>query len=133
MPEFFGISGALPGIPEKELEDKSKILVIDDEELLLQATCRMLERSGYEVFRASVAGEAISVARDNQLDLVIADVVIPGSDGLELVDRIRDIQDVPVLIMSGFYGTDQLPRGLPAIGKPFQHQELLDAVQEAMA
>ena len=114
------------------MNKKLRILVIDDEELILRATCRMLERSGYETFAASGASEALSVAGEQPLDLVIADVVIPGADGLELVERIRKIQNVPALVMSGFYGTDQLPAELKAIGKPFRRQELLDAVVDAM-
>src|SRR3989344_3512791 len=80
-----------------------RILVVDDEPLLRNATSRRLERMGFEVFQASDAKEAIKIIADKALDLVITDNDMPpGRCGVELAAIIKEIEPaLPVFIYTG--------------------------------
>ena len=80
-----------------------RILVVDDEPLLRNATSRRLERMGFEVFQASDAKEAIKIIADKALDLVITDNDMPpGRCGVELAAIIKEVEPtLPVFIFTG--------------------------------
>ena len=106
-----------------------KILVVDDEKLLVKGVKFNLENEGYQVDAGYDGLEAVELARSGSYDLIILDVMMPELDGLEACMRIREFSTVPIIILTargddmdkviGFeYGADDY------ITKPFNILEL---------
>ena len=106
-----------------------KILVVDDEKLLVKGIKFNLENEGYQVDAAYDGLEAVELARSGGYDLIILDVMMPELDGLQACMRIREFSTVPIIILTarsedmdkviGFeYGADDY------ITKPFNILEL---------
>jgi CheY-like chemotaxis protein len=81
-----------------------RVLVVDDDALVRQVQRRILERAGHEVVTAEEGATAVDLVRRGSFDLVIADVEMPGTDGLALARSIGS--DVPVLLCTGHDVTD---------------------------
>ena len=107
----------------------SKILVVDDEKLIVKGIKFSLEQDGMSVDAAYDGEEALSLARENEYDLIVLDVMLPKFDGLEVCQQIREFSSVPVImvtakdddmdkIMGLEYGADDY------ITKPFNILEL---------
>jgi DNA-binding NtrC family response regulator len=85
----------------------SHVLVVDDEELYRRSLQRILKRVGHAVTTARDSTEALAVVSEQPLDLVLADIQMPGINGLELVRQIHEIApDLPCIVITG-YGTPQ--------------------------
>ena len=114
------------------------ILVCDDERDIVEAIEFYLEESGYKVFKAYNGKEALDlILKDNIFDLVLADVMMPVMDGIELTRRIREISSVPILILSAKVELEDKVDGLESgaddyITKPFDSVELLARVKSAL-
>jgi DNA-binding response OmpR family regulator len=110
------------------------ILVVDDEEDVRNLVCELLERVGYRVHAASDGRSALRAFHDVKPDLVILDVSMPGLDGWQVLDRIRDLSEAPVLMLTAHDAELERVRGLRAgaddyVAKPFGRQELLARVE----
>lgn len=81
-------------------EDLKKILVVDDEAQITRVLLRGLESAGYQVRIANDGRTALDSFRSWLPDLVITDLSMPGFDGLELCSRIRQLSEVPLLVLS---------------------------------
>ena len=77
-----------------------KILVVDDERLLVKGMKFNLENEGYAVECAYDGAAAVELARDGRFDLIILDVMMPELDGLEACMRIREFSNVPVIMLT---------------------------------
>ena len=77
-----------------------KILVVDDEKLLVKGMKFNLENEGYEVECAYDGAAAVELARNGQFDLIILDVMMPEVDGLEACMRIREFSNVPIIMLT---------------------------------
>ena len=77
-----------------------KILVVDDEILLVKGMKFNLENEGYEVECAYDGAAAVELARNGQFDLIILDVMMPEVDGLEACMRIREFSNVPIIMLT---------------------------------
>ena len=77
-----------------------KILVVDDEALLLKGIRVNLQNEGYEVITGSNGEEAVKLASDPDVSLVILDVMMPVMDGLEACMRIREFSNVPIIMLT---------------------------------
>jgi putative nucleotidyltransferase with HDIG domain len=111
-----------------------RILVIDDDSTVRGTVAEMLRRSGYEPLQASTHEQALSLLEDLEVVLVVSDIVMPGLDGFELTELVRQRRpSLPVLLITGA-GTDQnlqeaLARGAAGlIAKPFSMAELARTV-----
>ncbi len=118
----------------------SRILVVDDEQLVRNLTVQVLERAGYDVVSVPDAAGALELLVDERIDLVVTDVVMPGLTGVELLNELRDLHpDLPVVLMTG--GSPEPERTTRALElgadgivyKPYAHADLIDAVQAALA
>jgi len=116
------------------------VLVVEDEPAVLQMALRVLERAGNTVLGApdGVAALELLETHADEVDLVLADVVMPRLSGPEMADRLAEIYpDLPVIFMSG-YAEEMIPKQAIASGevtlieKPFTGQKLLSAVAEAL-
>ena len=112
-----------------------KILVVDDEPALVRLIEQVLSVKGYEVLKASNGQEALRLFFTHRPDLVILDVVMPRMDGWQTCSRIREVSDVPIIILTGREKTeDSVVRGLDYgadeyLIKPVGNRELLARVR----
>ena len=77
-----------------------KIGIIDDEELLVKGISYNLESEGYEVVVGTDGAQAVAIAADPEIRLIILDVMMPVMDGLEACRRIRQFSDVPIIMLT---------------------------------
>ena len=77
-----------------------KILVVDDEELLVKGIRFNLQNDGYEVVTGTNGREAVELARDPEVRLIILDIMMPEIDGLEACRLIREFSDVPIIMLT---------------------------------
>jgi two-component system cell cycle sensor histidine kinase/response regulator CckA len=129
------------GIPEARtgLESyEGTILVVEDEPLVRQQVCRTLRRHGFRVLEAQDGDEALALARRHAgpLDVLLADVIMPRMNGVELSRRLLDLHPrTKVVYMSG-YADDVVQDGLREdtlfLAKPFSTNALLDKVRQAL-
>ena len=77
-----------------------KILVVDDEQLLVKGMKFNLENEGYQVECAYDGAAAVELARDGRFDLIVLDVMMPEVDGLEACMRIREFSNVPIIMLT---------------------------------
>ena len=113
---------------------RARVLVVDDEPDIRGLLAKLLERAGCEVTEAADGRRALREFYAVQPDLVVLDVGIPELDGWQTLERIRDLSDVPVLLLTGHAGELEKVRGLKAgaddyVTKPFGRQELVARVE----
>ena len=77
-----------------------RILVVDDDREIVGAIAILLEREGYQVLRAYNGMEALDLALDPSIRLIIMDVMMPRLDGLSAVLRIREKRNLPIIVLS---------------------------------
>ncbi len=77
-----------------------KILIVDDEKLLVKGMKFNFEQEGYEVVTAYDGEEALKAARDNTIDIIILDLMLPKIDGLSVCQKIREFSNVPVIMLT---------------------------------
>ena len=77
-----------------------KILVVDDEALLVKGIRFNLQNEGYQVITGSDGLEAVNLVRDEQPDLVVLDVMMPNMDGLTACGKIREFSNVPIILLT---------------------------------
>jgi len=111
-----------------------RILVVDDDPEILGLLRRGLTYEGFVVEEAESGKEALAKARISPPDLVILDVMMPGLDGLEVCQRLRQMDDVPVLMLSAKRTVPDRVAGLEKgaddyLVKPFAFDELLARVR----
>lgn len=113
-----------------ELRSK-RILVVDDEPLLLALVERILSGAGYEVVVTVDANEALHLIEHNEYALVLSDVRMPTLSGPDLAKRMRFTNAPRVLFMSGSSNSPVVDgrRNTGFLKKPFRRTELLDSVR----
>jgi DNA-binding response OmpR family regulator len=110
------------------------ILVIDDEESMRKLVARALETEGFSVMLASGGEVALELMEEREPDLVILDIKMPGMNGFQVLEVIRQRSDIPVIMLSGL-GEVTTIRDALIIGaddflrKPFYARELLARVK----
>ncbi|MGZ4395811.1 MAG: response regulator transcription factor, partial [Gaiellaceae bacterium] len=112
----------------------ARILVVDDEADIRTLLRSLLERAGYVVEEAPDGRAGVRSFYAAAPDLVILDVMMPELDGWATLERIRDLSDVPVIMLTARGGELERVRGLTSgaddyVPKPFGRQELLARVQ----
>jgi len=85
---------------EAEREKQACILVVDDDQNLLRMVSRALELEGFRPITASDGNSALTLFEKHKPDLVLLDIMMPGLDGLEVLKRIRQHSDVPVIMLT---------------------------------
>ena len=127
-------------LPEEVLEGEETILLVDDEEMIIDAGKEMLEEMGYTVLAAENGMEAIDTYRekDDEIDMVILDMIMPEMGGGETYDRLREADaEIKVLLSSGYSidgeATEILERGCNGfIQKPFDMKEISRKIREVL-
>ncbi len=115
-----------------------KILIIDDDPALVRLVEQVLTQKGYDVLKAGSGQEGLRLSFTQRPDLVLLDVVLPGMDGWETCNRIRDISDIPIIMLTGKRNAeDDIVRGLDYgadeyLSKPLGNRELVARVRAAL-
>jgi DNA-binding response OmpR family regulator len=120
---------------------KKTVLVVDDEIGALTLVGIMLERGGFNVLKAKDAASALAVLDQNTPDLIILDVMMPGTDGITLCGIIRrrpDTAHTPVLILSARGDAESVMAGMEAgandyLPKPILHHDLVAKVRSILS
>lgn len=115
-----------------------RVLVVDDDELVLESIVAALGRMGYEPLKARSGEEALEqvVARSPQV--VLMDIRMPGMSGIDAARRMRDEHDVPVIFLSAYSERDMVREATQggALGylvKPVQFEQLAPSIEAALA
>ena len=117
----------------------SRILVIDDEDVIRMLVLEILETAGHEVTGAESAERALVLLEHLEFDLVVSDVIMPGLSGLDLLEAVRARRaSMPVVLMTGAGTYDTLSQAMirgaaRLVTKPFAHADLQAAVSGALA
>ncbi len=116
---------------------QGRVLVVDDERDLLEVLSQQLEAAGYTVVTAGEGRQALEALRSAPFDVVLADIVMPDLDGLQLLQAIREQDlDIPVVLMTGSPRVETAAQAveygaLRYLVKPIPEDELLAVVQRA--
>ncbi|HEU5474195.1 MAG TPA: response regulator transcription factor [Actinophytocola sp.] len=108
----------------------TKILAVEDEPDIVLALRLVFERAGYQFISSSDGRTGLRMVHEEKPDLVLLDIGLPGMDGWTVLERIRDLADLPVLMISAHGQESDKVRGLRAgaddyVTKPFTNNELL--------
>jgi CheY-like chemotaxis protein len=144
LPGFLAERAVSDKNPEQQLgamHGRETILVAEDNEMVRNVTCRLLETLGYTVIEAKDVDNCIELAErhKNEIDLLLTDVVMPGMNGKELFTLLKkEHGELKVLCMSGYtndvIGPDSLiDDGIHFIQKPFSADALSQKIREALA
>ena len=118
---------------------KPRILIVDDEPAVVALLRRILSTEDVEILPARSGTEALAIARRSRLNLVILDVKLPDVSGVEVLRRIRTIDDSVPVIMVTSYGSPETIRASMKLGafdyltKPFDSEEIRRLAREALA
>ena len=117
--------------------ERRRILVVDDEERMVRFIRLNLEHDGFQVSEAFNGKEAIQKMRDLTPDLILLDVMMPDLDGFEVLETIREISNVPVIMLTAKGEEDDRVRGLELgaddyVTKPFSPRELVSRVKAVL-
>jgi DNA-binding response OmpR family regulator len=116
------------------MDEKTTILLVEDETSLAQVIAQELEQHGYQVWRAGDGLTALRLHEQYQPDLVILDWMIPALDGLDVLRRLRQVSPVPVLMLTALADEANRVIGLELgaddyLTKPFSMRELVARVR----
>lgn len=113
---------------------KSKILIVDDEEHIRELIRFYLDKEGFSVVQAASGEEALHLLENEYIDLAIVDIMMPVMDGFQLVEEMKEMKDIPVIILTAKSQSADKLRGFSLgiddyVTKPFDPDELLARVK----
>lgn len=114
-----------------------KILLVDDDELMRRSLAFNLERTGYAVHTAGRAEDAFNIVRQEQPDLVLLDINLPGMDGLDALRKFREGNDIPIIFLTARRRELDEALGLELgaddyVTKPFDFEVLLAHIKAVL-
>jgi len=116
-----------------------KLLIVDDEPDMLRLLQMIVrEKTPYEVTTTNNPIEALGLARDGGFDLLITDLKMPGLDGIELLNTVREFDaDIPIIIITAFSTAEAADAAMEKnafdfITKPFRKEQILFTIEKAI-
>ena len=127
----------LPARTRRAEKERTRILVVDDDPQTLRHVRDALSRAGYEPIVTGDPQEALSHVEANDPHLVLLDLMLPGTDGIELMGNILDMADVPVIFLSAYGQEETIARAFEKgaddyVVKPFSPTELVARIKAAL-
>ncbi|MGR3318753.1 MAG: sigma-54-dependent transcriptional regulator [Candidatus Anammoxibacter sp.] len=120
------------------MKNKNLILLVDDEEIFLRNIAEVLSGAGYDVLKASNEESALSIVREKNPDIMLLDMCLPGTDGIEILKQTKRINPEIIVIMVSGYGTIDLAVKAVRLGaydflkKPIRLEPLKLAINRAL-
>jgi CheY-like chemotaxis protein len=120
------------------MNDPPRILVIDDDEMLLVLVRHFLSEEGYDLLSTADGPRGIQIYMDRRPDVVLLDLALPSMNGLEVLKRIREFDDhARVIVVTGYSSSEstEIAFGSGArdlLVKPFEKLQLIEAVKDAL-
>ena len=120
------------------MTDEASILVVDDETAHLETLERLFDKEGYEVLTAEDGDDALDILRDRGVNLVITDLKMPGTDGMDLLRLTKKLRpDTEVILMTAFGTVERAVRGMKEgaydfVSKPIKRARILKAAEKAL-
>ena len=113
---------------------KSKIMVVDDEMHIRELVRFYLDKAGVDTIEAANAEEALDIVENQYIDLAVVDIMMPGMDGFELVEQMRQYREFPVIMLTAKSQSKDKLRGFSLgiddyVTKPFDPDELMARVK----
>ena len=110
------------------------ILVVDDDEALAEMVGIVLAQEGFETFFCEAGDKAFESFTNYNPDLILLDLMLPGINGIQVCTQIREVSDVPIIMLTAKSDTEDVVAGLEAgaddyVAKPFKPAELLARVR----
>ena len=115
-----------------------KILVVDDEEIVLESCQAVLEEAGFEAALLPSADKALKAMKHEDFTLLLIDVKMPEHDGMYLMQEVKKRwPGTPVIVMSGYYTADTINEAIRMgaatfIAKPFEPEELINTIRQVI-
>ena len=121
--------------------DKKKILIIDDDKVVLESLRRLLELHSYEALAVQEAGEAFSKAKSFNPDVILLDLLMPRLGGLEICEMLnsdKETRGIPIIVVSALDKEADIKKAyrLGVVGyitKPYDLNKLLQEINKAIA
>ena len=115
----------------------SSILIVDDDDQLRQSFAKLLKEEGYAVTMAPSGEAGLEAVRNNAFDLVVLDVGLPGMDGFEVLRRVRQVSEVPVIMLTAHAEEVDRIVGLTVgaddyVTKPFSPREVIARISAVL-
>ena len=112
------------------------ILIVDDEEALSQMLNDLLSAEGYKILEANNAAQALGILKSTHVDLMISDIVMPGMDGFELVEKVKELYpQVKIQLVSGY--SDQIQDDVvlhkKILYKPYSQFDMIERVRDILS
>jgi len=122
------------------MDNKEKILIVDDEPFNIKLLRAILSTQAYEILSASSGEEALRKVDEEPPDLVLLDIMMPGMDGYEVTRRLKlnpETRDIPIILVTALDGPENKTRGLEAgadefLNKPVDKAEILARVKSLL-
>ena len=116
---------------------REKILIVDDEFKILEVVKIYLEKEGYIVYTAGNGIDALKIFEKNNIDLMVLDLMLPDISGEEVCGRIRELSDVPIIMLTAKCDEDNILNGFNMgtddyITKPFSPKQLVARVNAVL-
>ena len=114
------------------------ILVVDDEKNYTLVMAALLSDEGFNTLTAESGASALTYIENEELDLVLTDMTMPGMDGIELLSRVKEARpEIPVVMMTAFGTVEKAVEAMKKgafdyITKPFKNEELLRIIRKAL-
>lgn len=116
---------------------KFKVLIVDDVPKNIQVAANILQEEGYQMAFAQNGKTALSMVQSNKFDLILLDIMMPGMDGFEVCERLREepaTRNIPIIFLTAKTDTESIVRGfeigaMDYVTKPFNGSELLVRVK----
>ena len=113
---------------------KSKIMVVDDEMHIRELVRFYLDKAGFDTIEAANAEEALDIVENQYIDLAVVDIMMPGMDGFELVEQMRQYREFPVIMLTAKSQSKDKLRGFSLgiddyVTKPFDPEKLMARIK----
>lgn len=117
--------------------NKTKILLVDDDQRICRLVKRYIENNGFDMVYAHSAEDTHKLLQDNSIVLILLDIMLPDKDGLTLAQEIRNLSSIPIIFLTAKAEVEDKVNGLEIgaddyITKPFEEKELIARIQTVL-
>jgi two-component system KDP operon response regulator KdpE len=118
------------------MSEKKRILVVDDEPGIVKILGITLRLHGYEFVGTTSGAEAVELARSRDPDVMLLDILMPGMNGMEVLEKVRAFSKVPVIVFTARPDITQIAMKMGAdafVSKPFDPDQMLEKIRAVLS